>query len=186
MGSGHLLPKGHKSDGSTQLYAREEQIARILAHDHSKFWTPDRIAEHFGISKGNAAGKMYSERVQMRAYFLSRQKLKQLAYKAIDVLSELLDTAENESVRMRVAQDILDRAGFNQVETPKSMSAFNLVIDLSGKLESRVIDQEADDGEEEGDVVRETEIERDQAPGRVATKGKSGGQERSGILQRKA
>ena len=57
----------------------------------------------------------------------ARQKLKQSASAAVDVLEELMDTAQSEPVRLKASTEILDRAGVRG----------GVEVDVGGVLEVR-------------------------------------------------
>jgi hypothetical protein len=108
----------------------------------------------------------------------ARRKLMQAAPYAVDVLEELMETAESEPVRLKATTEILDRAGIRggqdislDVEVNDSRSASQVVAERLARLAdgarsiaARVQQLEAetdisDDGEiVDAEVIQETEV----------------------------
>lgn len=104
----------------------------------------------------------------------AREKIMQSAPFAVDVLEQLMETAESEPVRLKAAESILDRAGVRggieidaQVEITESRPAHVIVAERLARLaegakaiETAAALREQEEGGteiEEAEVVEETE-----------------------------
>ena len=152
----HEMSKpGELDDGSKPLNGMYERLARLLALDHRKNWSDKEISEHFGWTLNATRTRMYAPKVLNRAYFLGRRRLRQLAFRAIEEMEDLLVNAESERVRFQVAKDILDRAGMAQAPDGDAAggSKWSVYFDFSGGAVPKSVvgdiiphDLEAEDG----------------------------------------
>lgn len=129
-------------------------------------WTAGRVTDddlcrtHLG-AKNSDAGAGAVER--------ARQRIKQMAPRALDVLEEMLDDATSEQVRARAAEQILDRAGIrggvevDMTATVTTRPADEVLKERLDKLQKAAAVIEAAKKEQESDMlVLEAEVIEDE------------------------
>lgn len=96
----------------------------------------------------------------------ARRKLMQAAPYAVDVLEELMETAESEPVRLKASTEILDRAGIRggqdiniDMEVTESRPAAQIVLERLQRLQEGATALQRKMEELEGSTVVEVEIE---------------------------
>jgi len=144
---------GEFDDGSKPLSGNYERLARLIALDHRKIWNVAEISAHFGWTENSARKRLYLPRVQNRAFFLSRHRLKMLAYRAIDELENLLNSADSDAVKLNAAKTILDRAGFDQPPPVQSAPAFSMTM-YFGSQQPKEVNGDIIDGQRSSGLAR--------------------------------
>lgn len=103
----------------------------------------------------------------------ARRKLMQAAPYAVDVLEELMDTAESEPVRLKASTEILDRAGVRggqdinlDVEITDARTAADIVAERLQRLSEGAkavleVQRSLESSEEDGEVIDAEVVEED-------------------------
>ena len=83
-----------------------------------KFMSDDEIVVAEVVERSTASSKMQKAQAAHEAVLLSaREKLARYLPRAVEIITELAETSENDRVRLAAAESIADRAGLGKSST---------------------------------------------------------------------
>lgn len=110
---------------------RHEHLARLIA-DGTKSTTVGQLATLTGFSQSTVKRLKFDRELIRRVQFLQAGKLRGLVPKALSALEDLL-SSDVDSVRLKAAIEVLDRAGLAIDKPQETHAAFNLTLNLGNE-----------------------------------------------------